>query len=83
MHYIFLLFFVFFNIYIFSFSNSGIIVFTLHPQVIYWGAIFLLGLDVVNATHSTAQDHREDHGQDFDQDDGSHHTQDLIAVAVD
>jgi len=51
------------------FLDSWIII-TLHPQIIYWGTVFLLGLDVVNATDSTAENHGEDHGQDLNQDDG-------------
>lgn len=65
------------------FLDGRIIFLTLHPQVIYWGAVFLLGLDVVDAADSTAEDHREHQGQDLDQEDGCQYTQHFVSMVLD
>lgn len=63
-------------------SSGVVLLLALHPQIVYRGAVFPLGFDVVDAAHSTAQHHGKDHGQDLHQEDGHQAAQHLVAVLL-
>lgn len=57
-----------------------VLLLALHPQIVYWGAVFPLGFDVINATYGAAENHGQNHSQDLDEEDGKQGSQYFIAV---